>query len=194
MENAVKLCVICLIFVSSVGADTYNPASKCPKAGTCFRQQIWEYGSNEGTRYLTDRQKALCRTCEKDEYSPGKVSCLYLGGSSTIWPFVDTFYSCYKCARGQVANAAGDACIYNVQDCPAGMFSVTTTVKGGSRTTGETWTYNPGICYDCRKGSYSNRGTVGDCTLCPPGTYAPNAGSASCLPCANNWGAGGYTC
>ena len=195
MKNAVKLCVICLIFVSVTRAEFFFPASKCPNAGTCYKAQIWDHVPSDQVA-LTLTQKDYCHTCGSNEYSSGKVECIYNGANSGAnWPYPDYYFQCYTCPSGQVANSGRTGCIWDVSRCPAGTFSVTTTVNGGSRATGETWVYNPGTCYSCRKGYYTSTvGTVGSCTPCPIGTYAPSAGSTSCMSCSRATTEGAYTC
>ena len=66
--------------------------------------------------------------------------------------------------------------------CPAGQFTETTRTmsivdKKWEESTSDT-------CTECPRGQFQfTAGTSNQCSLCPPGTYAPDRGSKTCLRC-----------
>ncbi|XP_026284194.1 sushi, von Willebrand factor type A, EGF and pentraxin domain-containing protein 1 isoform X1 [Frankliniella occidentalis] len=92
--------------------------------------------------------------------------------------FSNATHKCLPCPLGEYQNIDGQTkCL----QCPKGM----STKYGGSQHVHD-------CLYLCQPGSFGrilisnpsrNGGSVSPCTLCHPGTYQPNYGATSCLPC-----------
>lgn len=161
---------------------------KCPKGqniGAIGAESCMKPGTKcEPGEFRTD--EGICRACIYGERFDQKLrNCVKCekyavseGGFTTV---------CKVCSKDSVPSADRNRCVCplgwtpyrneSCRECPAGRF-----VQSHS-TIGSQEFHDTQSCNECPGGTYSTRGTVDKCEICPDG-FEPDKNKTGCIPCA----------
>ena len=144
--------------------------------------------------YQSDTKSTSCNNCPSNSQTRGAVAqtnifdCICNAGYQAL-KLIDNEGVCEQCPAGKYrSNRTREEALHDCIECPANFYCPIGSVYPNACPTQEVSSAGSSKLEDCEcvGGRGRNNGRFGQCTSCPPGSFAPGRNNVECTLCPQN--------